>query len=283
MSYGYLIKKPYFDFGFPTTKDGDRAHYNENYFDTVFRKLLVYDQGFDDNWEHVIDEAGLILNNEDQAFSSAISAEYLAFLRANSYLGKWQKIKQDNNFLIKKEEQRRNKENPYHNLRPKEFGSWEKLPEADKAYKNRPWQFELIYKDINYFCLKILSFLKDLEKGHTEDRDIIRVRINSILAAEKIIYALDSIGNRGDYLEGATNIIDIKLGLDGLKSSEVFLDRVIESLHKIKWYFEDQSAVSEPTSSFIAFASQISDALRKRIKDNERRLVMFMNMEKDSF
>ena len=286
MRYGYLIKKPYFDLGFHT-RDYNLTRYSPNQLDLVFRSLFVYDNIVDsdrqEGIQEVISEALETLKIEDQAFASAISTEYLVFLKANVYSGKWQKIKQDHNFLIKHEERRRNKENPYHNTTLLENESWERMPEVGKAYKNRSWQFEAIYKDINYLCLKLKTFLKDLEEKKVRDADIIRVRVNSILAADKIIYALDSIGNKGAYLEGSTNIIDIKLGLDGLKSAEIFLDRVIESLHKIKWFMEENDFVSEQTNSFISFASQISDEVRKKIKDNERRIIMFMSIEEDYF
>ena len=302
MRYGYLIEQSHLEIGLPKIKFGlKEAEYEYNKtvggrpkewsLPSIFRRLLIYDQLPDSNRQSVIDEIIGTLQIADPAFKKALSAEFLTFSKQHQNISKWEKIRQDHLQHLNSEYKRRNSENPYHTDSPQTIESWEELPVPERAYKNKPWQFDLLYRDVHFLALKIGEYIKSLNQSSyikNQDRDLFRIRANSLLAADKIVFALNSGENRENFLDESVNIIDLKLSLDGLAIADESLQRLSESLQKLSWSSQS-SAIQEnqihekQAEGLIQLTEDIQKALRQRIIAIERRLMLFMHLEKDHY
>ena len=301
MSHGYLIELSHLELGHPKNKfslqeveyvygqkitEGRNKQQNDWALPSIFRRLLIYDQLPDTGQQPVIDEILGILRIVDPAFAKALSAEFQFFISQHQNLSKWEKIRQDNLQYITSELKRRNSENPYHTDSPKSIKSWEELPVLERAYKNKPWQFDMLYRDAQFLASKIGEYAAAVKNNayiDAQDCDIFRIKINSLLAADKIVFALNSGENRGDFLDEAINIIDLKLNLDGLAVAEESLQHLDESLHKLSWDKTQGAEGINQIQGLLQLTEDLQKLLQQRIAAMERRLMMFMRLEKDHY
>jgi hypothetical protein len=252
-----------------------------SYAQSIFRRLLVHDQLPDTDIGKAIDELLGTLALEDPAFMFGSTEEFVQFAERESYAGKWRKIRQDAYQEIRAEIKRRNIENPYHTNTPQKPEAWDDIPVPDKAYKNKPWQFDMLYRDMHFLAVKIKELALEHEAKFPGDADLFRMKVNGLLAADKIVFALDAGENRGSFLEESANIIESKLSLDGLHLAEVFLGRSLESLRKLGMV--QHSETSDRPGALLEFGENVREALQKRITALERRLMLFMRIEKDHY
>lgn len=104
-----------------------------------------------------------------------------------------------------------------------------------------------------------------------------------MLAADKIVFALNSGENRGDFLDEAINIVDLKLNLDGLSIAGESLVHVDESLHKLSWDKSKDAEGIVQIQGLLQLTEDLQKLLQQRITAIERRLIMFMRLEKDHY
>lgn len=252
-----------------------------SYAHSIFKRLLIHDRLPDTDIDRATNELLETLAIEDPAFTFGFTDEFKQFIKHESNAGKWRKIRQDALQSIRAEVKRRNIENPYHTNTPANAESWDGIPVPDRAYKNKPWQFDLLYRDINFLALKIKELCAEYSKDHPGDSDIFRLKANILLVADKIIFALDAGNNRGSFLEESTNIIDSKLTLDGFRLADIFLKRAKESLQKIHLIGNGKN--SDSPLALIQFSEELQNTLEQRIAAIERRLILFMRIEKDHY
>lgn len=267
MRYGYLVKQPDLAFGLPIKKLS-RKKEQYDYGESIFRRLLIYDSIPDEDPESVIREAEDTLGIADPAFHFLGRNDYAAFIRNRRHLLRWQKIRQDHNSIIQAETKRRNSENPFYNSASdyRDPQSWSRLPDEGRAYKNRPWQFSDLYKEMHALQAHVSAWLRG-----NRDADAFRAQVNSILASEKLVFALEGGLNRGEFLGEEGSIVDLKLSLDGFKLAELFLLRTIESLHKLRW-----NGQSKHIDAMLAVADGVADSISRQAAECERRLLLFL-------
>lgn len=241
----------------------------------IFRQLLVLDHIADIDWEKVTKEAILDLNREDVAFEEPFLPSFAHYLTNPKYMARWHKIRQDYNHYIKRETRRRNLENPYHNPNPNSFPSWDSLPDFSRQKLNQPWQFDNLCKDAQRLSGAIYEFVKNYE--NQEDKDVFRLKVNGVLAPERIIFALNSSENIYNFVEREISVVNIKLSLGAYKLSYLFNQRIIESLHKLSWSADESK--SRVMSSLIESADGLSEKLKKRIEEIEKRLMLFLEYD----
>jgi hypothetical protein len=301
MSHGYLIELSHLELGHPKNKfslqeveyvygqkiaEQPTRQPKDWSLPSIFRRLLVYDQLPDTDRQSVIDEILGVLRLSNPAFAKALTAEFQFFSSQHQNLSKWEKIKQDNLQYITSEFRRRNSENPYHTDLPQTIKSWEELPLPERAYKNKPWQFDMLYRDAQFLASKIEEYITTLKNNsyvNKQDRDIFRIKTNSLLAADKIVFALNSGENRGDFLDEAINIVDLKLNLDGLAIAGESLQYLEESLHKLSWDKSQDPENITQIQGLLQLTEDLQNLLRQRVSAIERRLMMFMRLEKDHY
>jgi hypothetical protein len=279
MQYGYLEERTH---GAQRKAVVCRPSANESlgsYAHSIFRRLLVHDQLPDTDITTVTDELLRTLALEDPAFMFGSTKEFIQFADRESFVGKWRKIRQDNLNGIRTEIKRRTIENPYHTNTPQNPEAWDDIPVPDRAYKNKPWQFDMLYRDVHFLAVKIKELAIEREAKFPADADLFRMKVNGLLAADKIVFALDAGENRGAFLEESENIIESKLSLDGLHLAGVFLDRSLESLQKLGMV----SNGSDRPGALLEFGEGVREALHTRISSIERRLMLFMRLEKDHY
>jgi hypothetical protein len=301
MSHGYLIELSHLELGHPKNKfslqeveyvygqkiDKQPTEQPKDWsLPSIFRRLLVYDQLPDTDQQSVLDEILGVLRIADPAFAKALSAEFQFFSSQRQNLSKWEKIRQDKLQYITSELKRRNSENPYHTDSPQNIKSWEELPVPERAYKNKPWQFDMLYRDAQFLASKIAEYVatkKSSSYVDKQDRDIFRIKTNSLLAADKIIFALNSGENRGDFLDEAINIVDLKLNLDGLAVAGESLQNLDQSLHKLSWDKSQNPESITQIQGLLQLTEDLQNLLSQRITAIERRIMMFMRLEKDHY
>lgn len=244
----------------------------ESYFEKIFRQLLVFDQLPDNNFQGVLDEAVSVLGMKDPAFEILESNQYQRYIQAGMYLPRWLKIVKDHYYFMDSEAKRRNKDNPYYTSRPKDLETWDLLPDFSKQKRNMPYHFDHLYRDAQRLAGEVYELTKNFRE--LEDKDLLRAKVNSILVPYKIIFALNSAEQQHVFAEIEISVLDIKIGLDALKQAQIFLNRLIESLHKINWSAEDKSAVIE---SNISLADEIMEKLRRRIFEMENKFILYMS------
>ncbi len=279
MRYGYLEERTHEEFR-RTVSEYDGTKFG-SYAQSIFRRLLIHDRLPDIHSDDAAKELLKTLALIDPAFMHGLTEEFQQFIIHESHVGKWRKVRQDAQQEIRTEIKRRNVENPYHTNVPERPESWDGIPVGDRAYKNKPWQFDMLYRDMHFLAAKIKELAIDLSQKFPEDQDIFRMKANALLAADKIVFALDAGENRGTFLEESANIIDAKLSLDGFRLADIFLGRSLESLQKLQWSHVGRQ--SDRPEALLEFGQGVQDALRKRIAAIERRLMLFMRIEKDHY
>ena len=264
MRYENLITSNLVLFDLPKTKlDRKTKH---NYFDAIFKRLLVMDQMPDDDLQAVITEASEVPG--DPAFEITFRNQFEKFLQTEFSRSKWQKLSKDYNYFAVSEIKRRNKQNPYHPEKL-DLQNLQSLPNLAKQKKGQGWQYSDLYKEIQILAGEAYELAGDKEN---QDKDLFRLKINSILAADKIIFALNNIENYQYHLEREINLINLKLSLDAFKLAFTYLNRSIESLHKIRWSAGERTKTIDKV---IHHADKIIDILKNKIFDTEKTFVLF--------
>lgn len=274
MRYAYLISRNLALLDLPAEKSGQvkTQKSQKSYFlERIFRQLLVYDQLPDNDLESVLRETNFTLGMADPAFDPVSSVKFTQLVNLEKHRYTWGKTRKDYNAYIRAETKRRNQENPYFNSHPDRIESWDDLPNFSNIKRNQPWQFDSLYRDSQTLSSQIFDILSIFpEHG---DRDLFRAKVNGILVPEKIIFALNSNEANLNFSENAMILANLKLSLDGYKQAHVFLNRVIESLHKIRF---NHSKHAETLDRAIAFAERIQEKLKLRVTEIERRFLLFL-------
>ena len=271
MRYEYLISHNLALLDLPVIKYDQVKTKQNNYIEKIFRQLLVCDQLPDNDQHGVLKETIGILETVDPAFEILSHNQFAKFISSERHKYVWDKTKKDYNAYIRAEIKRRNQENPYFNAVPARIESWDMLPDFSRQKRNQPWQFDNLFLDSQSLAGEIYELMNT--PGSKDDKDFFRAKVSSVLVPEKIIYSLN--GNEGGFGFAGNDItlVNIKLSLDGYKLSEVFLNRVIESLHKIKWNNSNRAELLDQT---ISFADRLGEKLRMRISEVERRFMLFV-------
>ena len=282
MRYEYLISRnlalldlPVENYG--QVKQKGRNQKQNRYLHKIFRKLLVYDQ-IPDDLEAVLEETGKILESPDPAFEVLFPNKFEEFITTKRPAYVWGKVKKDYHAYIRAEVKRRNSDNPYYNPAPRKIESWDALPNFSRQKRNQPWQFDSVCRDSQILAGEIYELLKRLP--NQQDKDLFRAKISSILVPEKIIFALNGNGESFGFAENEITLANVKLSLDGYKLSYTFLNKVIESLHKIRWSNESEGQIIDQT---ILFADKTLEKIKLRISEVERRFMLFVEaIEQDN-
>lgn len=245
-----------------------------NYLKRLYRQLLIYDSLPDDSFAQVLEEVEDTLGIEDPSFRIYSNSEYQKFVQNSTYLARWHKIAKDHYYFVESETRRRNKDNPYHNTNPKVTETWDELPNFAKQKRNEPYQFDHLYRDAQILAGQVYVLTKDFSEK--QDKDLFRAKVNSLLVPDKIVFALNSTEALHDFSDIEINIMDIKIGLDSLKLAEIFLNRVIESLHKIS---RSETDKKDELKGSLSKADDIMEKLKRRIKEMENKLMLYMRAQ----
>jgi hypothetical protein len=249
----------------------DHTTTKTSYIEEIFNRLLVMDSLPDNNFQEVLDEAVLTLGMADPAFHILIGVDFEKFIKFNRHHARWTKVQKDQQAYITRESKRRNKQNPYYITEPDDSKDWDKIPDYGRQKPHQPWQFDYIYRDCQYLAGQVYELTKDYQKY--QDKDLFRAKINSLLAASTCVFGLNSSDNISDFTEIEISIVNIKLSLDAYKLCYMFLNRVIESLHKMRW---SKIYSKEAVEDVINFAEQLLNKLKDRIKEVERRFMLYV-------
>ena len=251
------------------TKD----HTHNKYYHSIFKRLLVYEQIPDNDLDQVNREAVYTLGMIDPAFEILLfDQSFIYYIENDRHIGKWQKVAQDYRTFTEQEKKRRVKHNPYHRQMPDTTESWRNLPTIELHRLRSAWQYDAIYKMLSRFIDSLYDF------NQTEDlhnKDNFRLKVNSVLAIEQLIIALNSNELTYNFVESEINLVNIKISLDAFKLAYTFIMRANESLHKIRWssLAENQPIVAE----FVTATDLIAEKLRSRIIEFERLFVLFID------
>lgn len=245
------------------------------YLHKIFKQLLIYDQLPDDDLNSVLRETKYSLDTPDPGFEALFHNDFENFISSDTCKFIWQKIRKDYNRYIRSETKRRNSENPYYNAVPETVQTWDGLPDTSRLKLNQPWQFDSLYRDSQIISSQIFELSKDYKEK--QDKDLFRAKVNGILVPDKIIFALNSGEHSHAFGENELTAINTKLTLDAYKLSFTFLNRIIESLHKIRWGSEQPEVLDRLISS----ADKLSERLKLRIAETERRFILFIDAISD--
>ncbi len=248
------------------------GHDQKNGLEKIFKRLLIYDTLPDDDFESVIAEVERSLGLADPAFEIFFRNDFEKQLHANNYLAKWRKIVKDYYYFSESETKRRNKENPYYNAKTNKIESWNALPDFSKQQLNLPYQFDHIYRDAQNLAGQIHELTKDYEKKH--DKELFRAKVNSILVPDKIVFALNSGDGYQNFAEIEISVMNLKISLDSLKLAQTFLNRLVESLHKISWSAGHEK---EQIDQAISQCDDLNLRLKTRIFDTESKFILYMD------
>jgi len=277
MGYEYLISRNLALLDLPAQKLGQVKEHSQiashprSYLHKIFRQLLIYDQLPDSNLDSVLQDTKYILETVDPAFEHPLSNRFAEFLGSGRQKYIWGKVKKDYNAYIRAEIKRRNSENPYYNPAPMHADSWDALPDFSRQKRNQPWQFDSLFRDSQILAGQIFELLSRFPAQ--QDKDLFRAKISSILVPEKVIFALNSSSLNSGFGENEITLANLKLSLDAYQLGSHFLDRVIESLHKIRFGNQNQAKLLDES---IAFADRMQEKLKARIVEGERRLMLFI-------
>ena len=242
----------------------------DSYFQKIVKQLLCFDQVADNDQEGVIAEALLVLKMRDPAFETLFHNAFEQYIQNERHLGKWQKMRHDYGYYVDAETKRRNKENPYYTKEPETVDSWYKLPDLTKQKFNRPWQYDSLNRDAQNLAGQIYEIGKHFPEQ--KDKDLFRVKVNSILVPERIIFALNSSDSFSDFTETDISTINVKLSLDAFKQAHIFLNRSIDSLHKLSWFDGTNKLTLAQT---INGAALLLARLEQRIVEMERKFILY--------
>ena len=273
MRYGNLITHNLALFDLPAVKyDQIKSKgRNQHYLHKVFKQLLIYDQLPDNDFKSVLREAQYSLEAPDPGFEILFRNDFENFISSERYRFLWQKIRKDYNRYIRSETKRRNTENPYYNAVPETVESWDAFPDTSRQKRNQPWQFDSLYRDAQTISSEIFELSKDYKLK--QDKDLFRAKVNGILVPDKIIFALNSGEYNHSFGENELIAVNIKLTLDAYKLSFGFLNRIIESLHKIRWSSEQPEAIDQT----ISLSDKLLERLKSRIAETEKRFILFID------
>lgn len=275
-------------FDLPRTKNGqssvrvsrsmgskvNRGPSHKTYIHKIFERLLVYDQLPDNDFEGVLREAGLTALMSDPAFEILFNNVFEQYVQNSQHHAKWQKIRQDYNSYIEWETKRRNKDNPYFNSAPDKIPSWDSLPDFSKQKHNQPYQFDHIYRDSQSWAGEIYELTKNYkEQG---DKDLFRAKVNSILVPSKIVFALNNNQNITDFSDTEMTLVNMKISLDAYKLAHVFLNRAIESLHKMRW---DTKHEPDLLDKGITVGNSLLERVNTRISEIEKLFMLYMDSD----
>lgn len=259
-------------FDLPATKY-DQAKYG-SYVEKIFKQLLVFDTEPDDDFPGVLDEAEQTTAIQDPAFAILFSNDFERYITSGRHHARWQKIQKDYNYYIDWETKRRNKENPYYSEIIFEPGARDEIPDFSKERKNLPYQFDYLYRHSKEFEEKIRELTKDYQSAR--DKDLFRARINSLLVPNKIIFALKDGEAGPNFSAGEIAVVNLKIMLDALKLASVFLDKTIDSLHKMRWSAAETGPALDEA---IDLGGQVLAELKSRIFQTERRFIMYLESD----
>jgi hypothetical protein len=249
-----------------------------NYLQKIFRQLLIYDNLPDNDLKQVLREAKYALEAADPGFETIFHNDFENFINSEKHKYTWQKIKKDHNRYIRSETKRRNTDNPYYNAVPETVESWDALPDFSRQKRNQPWQFDNLYRHSQELAADIYGLSKKYAAKEKEDKDLFRAKVNGLLLPDKIIFALNSAEYAQGFGENEIIAANLKLSLDAYKLSFTFLTRAIESLHKIRWASTEQNLPDK----IIKAAEDLSEKLKNRISETERRFILFMDAISES-
>ena len=102
-----------------------------------------------------------------------------------------------------------------------------------------------------------------------------RVKVNSILLPQKIVFALNSSEAMREFVEGEIVMVNLKIALDALKLADRFLESTINSLTKMTWYAAGQDL--QKIEKCLHLAQILSPELHKRINDSEKLFIFFLS------
>lgn len=275
-------------FDLPRTKNGqssvyvsrgigsqvDRGSSHKTYIHKIFEQLLVYDQLPDNDFEGVLREAGLTALMSDPAFEILFNNVFEQYVQNSQHHAKWQKIRQDYNSYIEWETKRRNKDNPYFNSAPDKIPSWDSLPDFSKQKHNQPYQFDHIYRDSQSWAGEIYELTKNYKEQ--EDKDLFRAKVNSILVPSKIVFALNNNQNITDFSDTEMTLVNMKISLDAYKLAHVFLNRAIESLHKMRW---DSKHEPDLLDKGVTAGNSLLERINTRISEIEKLFMLYMDSD----
>ncbi len=249
---------------------GYQVRSSESYVERVLKRLMVYDQEVaPDDYNSVIHEAVTTLEKADPAFENLFPSSFAGYINSSRHYAKWQKISHDFSYYLDKETRRREKGNPYKSYDPYDAESWNELPDFSRQKPNLPWQFDSLNRDAQILSGEVY----ELTKHHKElkDRDMFRAKVNSILLADKVIFALSR--RDGSFDESEIVLINLKLDLDGYKQAYIFANRLIDSLLQARWTADKDR--KKTISKTIEFAEGLVVRMRNRIMEAERRFMLF--------
>ncbi len=262
-------------FDLPITK------YNQTqnkYLERIFRQLLVYDGLPENDFESVIAEATQVSAMQNPAFEIFFNQDFERYIKEKRHHARWHKIIRDFNYYVDWEVRRRNKENPYAPEKALSVEIVEKLPDFSKQRKNHPYQFDQLYLQTKQLAEHLDELTKDYkEKG---DKDLFRVKVDSILLPQKIVFALNSSETMREFVEGEIVMVNLKIAMDALKVADRFLERIINSLHKLSWDAAGQDL--QRVEKCLHLSLILSPDLKKRILDSEKLFIFFMESEIDA-
>ncbi|MDB4940052.1 MAG: hypothetical protein JWO40_477 [Candidatus Doudnabacteria bacterium] len=240
----------------------------------IFKCLLVYDQVDDDDFASVLEEAGQTSLMADPSFNIFFDRSFEKYIEQNRHHAKWQKIKKDYNYYAEWEIKRRNKNNPYYFLKPDLVSTWDDLPSLERQKKNEPYQFDKLYQDSEVLAGSVYELTKNYKE--LKDKDLFRAKVNSILVPNKIVFAINSSENSQDFSEGEIMVVNIKLSMDAYKLADIYLNRLVDSLHKISW---SHSEARDAIEGAVSLANKIKQRIGERIVALERSFMLYIEAD----
>ncbi len=262
-------------FDLPTTKYNQKQQ--NSFLERIFKQLLVYDGLPDNDFDSVITEALEISAARNPAFEIFFNRDFEKYIIEKKHHARWQKIIRDFNYYVDWESRRRNKENPYSPEKTLSQEIIEKLPDFSKQRKNHPYQFDQLYLQTK----QLSEHLDELTKDYKEkkDKDLFKVKVDSILLPQKIVFALNSSEAMREFVEGEIVMVNLKIAMDAFKIADRFLERIIDSLNKLSWSAAGQNL--QRIEKCLHLALILSPELKKRIIDSEKLFIFFMESEID--
>ncbi len=237
----------------------------------IFKQLLVFDQLPDDDFSEVLAEAGQTSLLKDPSFEIFFDPGYEKFVSLNQHHARWQKIAKDYNYYTEWETKRRNKDNPYYPFKPEIIENWDSLPDLSRQKKNKPYQFDPLYREFHVLSKNVTELTKNYKE--LKDKDLFRAKVNGVLAANKMVFALNVSDNPENFAQSEIAIVNIKMSMDAYKQANVFLNRLVSTLLKIKWnYKEIQTSLDQS----IELAETLSHRLKERIVNCEKSFMLYI-------
>ena len=249
---------------------GYQAVSSESDVDRILKRLMVYDQEVvPDDYTSVIHEAVTTLEQVDPAFENLFPSPFSDYINSSRHFAHWQKVSHDYSYFLAGETKRREKGNPFKSYDPYDAESWNELPDFSRQKSNMPWQYDSLNRDAQILSGEVYELAKDYKE--LKDKDLFRAKVNSILLADKVIFALSK--REGNFDESEVVLINLKLDLDGYKLAYIFANRLIDSLLQVRWTADKDR--KKTISKTIEFAEGLVIRMRNRIIEAERRFMLF--------